>query len=65
LNAFYIDRLGYGRYFTGFHPRPEIIPAFEARLDHCRENIQTGNFCGNQEIFAQVDQFIREKKLDY
>ena len=31
LNAFYLDRLGYGRYFTGFHPRPEIIPAFEAR----------------------------------
>jgi uncharacterized protein (TIGR00661 family) len=65
LNAFYIDRLGYGRYFTGFHPRPEIIPAFEADLDRCRGNIQAGNFCGNQEIFALVDQFIREKKLDY
>ena len=65
LNAFYIDRLGYGRYFTGFHPPPEIIPAFEASLDRYRANIQTGNFCGNQEIFALVDQFIREKKLDY
>jgi hypothetical protein len=57
--------LGYGRYFTGFHPRPEIIPAFETHLDRCRENIQTGNFCGNEEIFTLVDQFIREKKLDY
>ena len=65
LNALYIERLGYGRYFTGFHPPPEIIPAFEARLDRYRENIQTGNFCGNQEIYALVDQFIREKKLDY
>lgn len=65
LNAFYIDRLGYGRYFTGFHPRPEIIPVFETQLDRCRENIHAGNFCGNQEIFALVEQFIREKKLDY
>jgi uncharacterized protein (TIGR00661 family) len=65
LNAFYIDRLGYGRYFTGFKPRPEIIPAFEARLDHYRGNLQTGSFCGNPEIFAHVEQFIREKKLDY
>jgi uncharacterized protein (TIGR00661 family) len=65
LNAFYLERLGYGRYFTGLRPPPEIIPAFEARLDSCRKNIQAGNFCGNQEIFALVDQFIREKKLDY
>jgi uncharacterized protein (TIGR00661 family) len=65
LNAFYIHRLGYGRYFTGFHPRPSIIPAFEANLDRYRENIQTGNFCGNEEIFALVEQFIGEKKLDY
>jgi uncharacterized protein (TIGR00661 family) len=65
LNALYIERLGYGRYFTGFRPRPEIIPAFEARLDQCRAAIQKENFCGNQEIFSLVDQFIREKKLDY
>jgi uncharacterized protein (TIGR00661 family) len=65
LNAFYIDRLGYGRYFTGFHPRPSIIPAFEANLDRYRANIQAGNFCGNEGIFTLVEQFIREKKLDY
>jgi uncharacterized protein (TIGR00661 family) len=65
LNAFYIHRLGYGRYFTGFRPPPEIIPAFETQLDRYRANIETGNFCGNQEIYALVEQFIREKKLDY
>jgi uncharacterized protein (TIGR00661 family) len=63
LNALYIQRLGYGRGFSGFHPHPEIIPAFEARLDHYRKNIHTGHFCGNQEIYALVEQFIREKKL--
>jgi uncharacterized protein (TIGR00661 family) len=65
LNAFYLERLGYGRYFTGFHPLPEIIPAFENRLDEYRQNIQTGHFCGNEEIYALVEKFIREKKLDY
>jgi len=65
LNAFYVERLGYGRYFTGFNPRPALIPAFEAGLDRCRAAIQTGNFCGNQEIFALVEKFIREKKVDY
>jgi uncharacterized protein (TIGR00661 family) len=65
LNAFYVERLGYGRYFTGFRPQPAIIPAFEAGLDHYREHIQTGHFCGSQEIYDLVDHFIREKKLDY
>ncbi len=65
LNALYIERLGYGRYFTGFHPRPVMIPAFEARLEDYRSAIQSGRFCGNEEIYARVEQFIREKKLDY
>ena len=65
LNAFYLERLGYGRYFTGFHPRPEIIPAFEAKLMDYRRNLGQENFCGNPEIFALVEQFIRTKKLTY
>ncbi len=65
LNAFYLDRLGYGSYSTRLRPRPEIIPAFEARLDDFRQNLKAGQFCGNQEIFAQVDHFIRHKTLTY
>lgn len=65
LNGFYLDHLGYGRYFTGLRPRPEIIPAFEAQVDGFRENIRRGRFCGNPEIFALVEQFIREKTLTY
>ncbi|MDP3181878.1 MAG: glycosyltransferase family protein [Desulfobaccales bacterium] len=63
LNAFYVGHLGYGRYFTGLRPPPEIIPAFEARLDDFRNNIRGGRFCGNPEIFALVQQFIQERKL--
>ncbi len=65
LNAWYLERLGYGRYFTGLNPRPEIIPAFESGLADFRSNISRENFCGNPEIFALVEQFIREKRLTY
>ncbi len=65
LNGWYLERLGYGRYFTGLSPQPEIIPAFEAGLDDFRRTIGQKNFCGNPEIFALVEQFLREKRLKY
>jgi uncharacterized protein (TIGR00661 family) len=63
LNAFYLERLGYGRQVNGFNPNPEIIPAFETRLAEYGANIARENFCGNAEIFALVEEFIREKRL--
>jgi len=65
LNAFYLDRLGYGRCFTGPYLEPEIIPGFESRLEEFRNRISETKFCGNAEIFRQVEEFVREKKLDY
>lgn len=65
LNAFYLERLGYGQYFPGFHPDPKIIPAFEAKLEDFHRNVGRENFCGNPEIFASVDQFIRDQRLTY
>lgn len=63
LNAFYVGRLGYGQYFTGLRPPPEMVPVFEAQLANFQKNIQGGQFCGNQEIFALVQQFIQGRKL--
>jgi len=65
LNAFYVDRLGYGRCFTGPYLVPEIIPEFESRLEQFQANIRGTNFCGNREIFTQVEEFVRQGKLDY
>lgn len=65
LNAFYLERLGYGQSCPGFHPQPEIIPAFEMRLNDFRRNIARENFCGNPQIFATVERFLQEKKLTY
>jgi uncharacterized protein (TIGR00661 family) len=63
LNAFYLERLDYGRNFNGLRPSPEIIPAFEARLKDFRRRISGETFCGNREIFARVERFIQEKRL--
>ncbi len=65
LNSFYLERLGYGQYSRGFHPRTEFIPTFEAKLPDLRRCIGRGNFCGNSEIFPLVERFLREKGLTY
>jgi uncharacterized protein (TIGR00661 family) len=65
LNAFYLERLEYGRYCTDFHPPPAIIPTFEAQLDQFRRNLRGVSFNGNPEVYAQVEQFIRQKRLTY
>jgi hypothetical protein len=61
LNMFYLERLGYGRGLTGFPPKPDFMPAFEARLEDFRHAISQGEFLGNNEVYAAVGEFIREK----
>jgi len=63
LNAFYLQRLGYGRYHAGFHPPNGFIPSFEARLEDFQSIIRKENFCGNGEIFTLVERFIRQGRL--
>jgi uncharacterized protein (TIGR00661 family) len=65
LNAIYLERLGYGRQINGLNPDPGLIPGFEAKLEEFGANIARETFCGNPEIFALVEQFIREKRLNY
>ena len=66
LNALYIERLGYGRGITDIpYLDPEMIPPFEARLEEFRNRISQVNFCGNGEVFRQVEFFVGQGKLDY
>ncbi len=66
LNALYIERLGYGRGITAVpHLDPGMIPVFESRLEEFRNRIRERIFCGNEEIFRQVQEFIQHQKLDY
>jgi uncharacterized protein (TIGR00661 family) len=63
LNAFYIEKLGYGRKVAGFDPKSDLIGSFEARLDWFRKNIREANFNGNAEIFSLLDRFVSERNL--
>ncbi len=63
LNAFYLERLGFGRKLLDQNPSPAIIPAFENNLEHFQKNISPGHFCGNQEIFDLISYFIKQQTL--
>lgn len=63
LNAWHVEKSGYGRSLKGFNPKLDAIPAFESRLDRYRENIKNGRFCGNAEIFSLLDHFVCEGSL--
>lgn len=64
LNAFYLERLGYGRCLTTLHPKAAAAHEFESRLDLYREKISAGNFCGNPDVFALLDRFIQYGDFD-
>jgi uncharacterized protein (TIGR00661 family) len=63
LNAFYLERQGWGKKLLNQNPSPTIIPAFEAQLDAFHDNISRGHFCGNQEIYDLIGHFIKYQSL--
>jgi uncharacterized protein (TIGR00661 family) len=63
LNAYYLEKMGYGRMVNHLHPEPGIIPAFEDRLDQFKRNIAGGSFYGNDATFSFLDHFIRQRGL--
>ncbi len=62
-NAWYIERLRYGRQADMEHLNPTDLLRFEACLEDYRRAIATGRFCGNDIVFGLVDHFIRTGKL--
>ncbi len=63
LNAFYVEKLGYGRYYNGFGRNQDEILSFEGQLDEFRRNISQASFCGNQEVFSLVRRFIDRQEI--
>jgi uncharacterized protein (TIGR00661 family) len=61
LNAFYLERLGYGQGLTRFPPGKDFMTGFEAKLRDFRQAISQSETCGNDEVYASVGEFIREK----
>lgn len=58
LNAFYLEKLGYGLKVSRFRPGPGLWRRFESRLEEFAGRIREGSFVGNEEIFARVAAFI-------
>jgi len=58
LNAHYLERCGYGSRSSIGSFSIHTLRDFERRLDACRDRIRAHDFCGNQAVFAAVDDFI-------
>ncbi len=63
FNALYLERLGYGRYLDMERLEPNLLPDFEAGLDERRGKIRAVNFCGNEQVFPLVEEFVRQGSL--
>ena len=63
LNAFYLERLGFGKKLDNHNPSASIIPGFEGQLEQFQKNISRDNFCGNQEIYDLISYFIKHHTL--
>jgi uncharacterized protein (TIGR00661 family) len=58
LNAHYLDRLGYGMRADLTTFSPGMLGEFESKLDGYRARIGRGAFCGNEAVFAAIDEFV-------
>jgi uncharacterized protein (TIGR00661 family) len=58
LNASYVEKLGYGLRSDIATFSSRTLQEFEARLDDYRQVIGSGISCGNDTVFAAVDDFI-------
>jgi uncharacterized protein (TIGR00661 family) len=63
LNAFYLEKSGFGRCMTEYTLNPEVISSFESQLDGFRERIARGTFWGNAEVFSLLNHFFKVRSL--
>lgn len=63
LNAFYLEKLGYGRAAAMGDLNRPLIEEFEAGLAARKATVATGNFLGNDLVFGLIDKFSREGDL--
>lgn len=58
LNALYVEQLGYGMQAAMQNFSPELLERFESNIPNYVRQIRKGHFCGNDSVFALVDNFI-------
>lgn len=63
FNAFYLEKLGYGRKAAMGDLDSVLLEKFEEDLPAYRERIKRGNFLGNEIVFDMVDNFAKNGRL--
>ncbi len=63
FNAFYLEKLGYGRKARMKDLNARFLEKFEEDLPIFKQNISTGNFLGNRTGFDLVDHFAQKGRL--
>ncbi|HRZ11749.1 MAG TPA: glycosyltransferase family protein [Kiritimatiellia bacterium] len=58
LNAWHVERLGYGRMLASFYPSPGFIRDFESKSDRYRERIRGALFYGNEVVQQRIQSFL-------
>lgn len=63
FNAFYLEKLGYGRKAGMKDLNAAFLEKFEADMPRFREKIAAGVFLGNDAVFSLMDYFSRNGRL--
>lgn len=63
FNAYYLEKLGYGRKATMRELSPGFLEKFEEELPEFKAKIAEGQFLGNRIVFDSVDSFARTGKM--
>ena len=61
LNAFYLEKLGYGKMVLSPGLEPRHWQEFQEEWGRYRHNLGKGHFLGNEEVFSRVGEFIRRQ----
>lgn len=61
LNAFYLQKLGYGLHRDMFALDAAALETFERQVEGFRTKVAGENFRGNEEAFAQVESFVARR----
>jgi len=58
LNAYFLEKRGYGAHSTTSLPDIKLFYSFESRLDWFRTNINRDNFLGNQSVINELERLV-------
>jgi uncharacterized protein (TIGR00661 family) len=61
LNAYFVDRFGFGGYWNGHGSIDKLVDDFESRLEGCRSVIGRHSFFGNAQVAERLERLIEEK----